>query len=130
VGKNNLKECIFDNMALYFECRIVKNALLQTVFSVILATGLGYDYYIIAQAFKKLKKKLERQLSNYCFETYITCLMNWAKIFLFFACVCVRTRVRVCICLICISGWLLFNLSLFWSGFRQIDQIAFWKKKG
>jgi len=29
--KSSLKECIFDNMALYFEYRINKNALLQTV---------------------------------------------------------------------------------------------------
>jgi len=28
--KSSLYECIFDNMALYFECRIKKNALLQT----------------------------------------------------------------------------------------------------
>jgi len=30
---------IFDNMALYFECRINKKALLQTVFLAILSTG-------------------------------------------------------------------------------------------
>jgi len=31
--------CIFDNMALYFECQINKIALLQTVFLAILSTG-------------------------------------------------------------------------------------------
>jgi len=34
-----LQECIFDNMALYFECRIKKNASLQTIFLAILPTG-------------------------------------------------------------------------------------------
>jgi len=33
-------ECIFDNIALYYECRINKNALLQTVFLPIFPTGL------------------------------------------------------------------------------------------
>jgi len=30
IAKSSLEECIFDNTALYFECRINKNALLQT----------------------------------------------------------------------------------------------------
>jgi len=39
-GQNRcLYECIFDNMALY-ECRINKNAPLQTVFLAILPTGI------------------------------------------------------------------------------------------
>jgi len=29
--KSSLEECIFDNMALCFQCQINKNALLQTV---------------------------------------------------------------------------------------------------
>jgi len=40
-GQNRcLYECIFDNMALY-ECRINKNAPLQTVFLAILPLGLN-----------------------------------------------------------------------------------------
>jgi len=34
--KSSLWKCIFDNMVLYFECRIDKNALLQAVFLAIL----------------------------------------------------------------------------------------------
>jgi len=38
-SKSSLQECIFDNMALCFECQINKNALLKAVFLVILPTG-------------------------------------------------------------------------------------------
>jgi len=37
--KEICSECIFDSMALCFECRINKNALLHTAFSAILPTG-------------------------------------------------------------------------------------------
>jgi len=46
--KTRLKECTFDNMALYFGCRINKSAFLQTVFLVILSTGhkmISYKTY-------------------------------------------------------------------------------------
>jgi len=39
LGYNSQLKCIFDNMALYFQCRINKNALLQTVFLAILPLG-------------------------------------------------------------------------------------------
>jgi len=38
--KNSLKEYIFINSALKMQCRVVKNTLVQTAFSVILPTGL------------------------------------------------------------------------------------------
>jgi len=41
-----VKECVFDNMTLYFECRVNKNALLQTTFLVILPTGWKLRYFI------------------------------------------------------------------------------------
>jgi len=42
--KSSLLECIFDNMALYFECGININALLQTAFSAILPTGMSVAF--------------------------------------------------------------------------------------
>jgi len=40
--KHSLKESVFIDTALKIQCHVVKNALLQTAFSAILATGMKF----------------------------------------------------------------------------------------
>jgi len=50
IAKKRLKECVFVNSALKIRCRIVKNTLQQTAFSVILSTGYLFENMSIYQS--------------------------------------------------------------------------------
>jgi len=65
------KSRIFDNMALYFDCRINKNVLLQTVFLAILPTGKKL------QSLKKLQN-LKKRL-KFCYSAHLSDLTDCFK---------------------------------------------------
>jgi len=70
-------ECIFDNMALYFDCRINQNALLQTVF---------WRFCLLGMIIKKVYQK------NYL----ATCTHNYSTQLLFLA---ILKNITILVCL-------------------------------